>query len=34
MPARVKERFSAEAMVAGYERVYQRVLAGRDVPSP
>ena len=27
MRARVKERFSAEAMVAGYERVYQRVLA-------
>ena len=34
MRARVKERFSAEGMVAGYERVYQRVLAGGDVPSP
>ena len=30
MRARVKERFSAEAMVAGYERVYQRVLASDD----
>jgi hypothetical protein len=28
MRAWVKERFSAEAMVAGYERVYQQVLAG------
>jgi glycosyltransferase involved in cell wall biosynthesis len=28
MRARVKERFSAEAMVAGYEGVYQRVLTG------
>jgi glycosyltransferase involved in cell wall biosynthesis len=26
--ARVKERFSAEAMVAGYERAYERALAG------
>jgi hypothetical protein len=34
MRARVKERFSAEGMVAGHERVYQRVLAGGDVPSP
>jgi hypothetical protein len=30
MRARVKERFSAEAMVAGYERIYQRVLAAGD----
>jgi glycosyltransferase involved in cell wall biosynthesis len=30
MRARVKERFSAEAMVAGYERIYQRVLARGD----
>jgi glycosyltransferase involved in cell wall biosynthesis len=30
MRARVKERFSAEAMVAGYERVYQQVLARGD----
>jgi glycosyltransferase involved in cell wall biosynthesis len=30
MRARVKERFSAEAMVAGYERIYQHVLAGGD----
>jgi glycosyltransferase involved in cell wall biosynthesis len=30
MRARVKERFSAEAMVAGYERVYQQVLADDD----
>jgi glycosyltransferase involved in cell wall biosynthesis len=30
MRARVKELFSAEAMVAGYERVYQRVLASDD----
>jgi glycosyltransferase involved in cell wall biosynthesis len=28
--ARVKERFSAEAMVAGYERIYQQVLAAGD----
>ena len=28
MRARVEERFSAPAMVAGYERVYERVLAG------
>jgi hypothetical protein len=26
MRARVKERFSDEAMVIGYERVYERVL--------
>jgi hypothetical protein len=25
--SRVEQRFSAEAMVAGYERVYQEVLA-------
>jgi glycosyltransferase involved in cell wall biosynthesis len=30
MRARVKERFSAEAMVAGYERVYQQALARGD----
>jgi hypothetical protein len=30
MRARVKELFSAEAMVAGYERIYQRVLASGD----
>jgi glycosyltransferase involved in cell wall biosynthesis len=30
MRARVKELFSAEAMVAGYERVYQRVLTRGD----
>jgi glycosyltransferase involved in cell wall biosynthesis len=30
MRARVKERFSAEAMVAGYERVYQQVLTRSD----
>jgi glycosyltransferase involved in cell wall biosynthesis len=30
MRAWVKERFSAEAMVAGYERVYQRALAEGD----
>jgi glycosyltransferase involved in cell wall biosynthesis len=30
MRARVKERFSAEAMVAGYEHIYQQVLAGGD----
>ena len=30
MRARVKERFSAEAMVAGYEGIYQQVLAGGD----
>ena len=27
---RVEKRFSVEAMVAGYERIYQRVLAGDD----
>ena len=26
----VKERFSAEAMVAGYEHIYQQVLARGD----
>jgi hypothetical protein len=31
--ARVKERFSAEAMVAGYEYIYQRVLARGDEAS-
>ena len=30
MRARVERRFSAEAMVAGYERIYRRVLAGGD----
>jgi hypothetical protein len=30
MRARVEQRFSAEAMVTGYERVYQQVLAGDD----
>jgi glycosyltransferase involved in cell wall biosynthesis len=30
MRARVKERFSAEAMVAGYERVYHQILAYGD----
>ena len=30
MRARVKERFSAEAMVAGYERAYERALAGEE----
>jgi glycosyltransferase involved in cell wall biosynthesis len=30
MRAQVKELFSAEAMVAGYERVYQRILARGD----
>jgi glycosyltransferase involved in cell wall biosynthesis len=30
MRAVVKERFSAEAMVAGYEHIYQQVLAGGD----
>jgi glycosyltransferase involved in cell wall biosynthesis len=30
MRARVKEQFSAEAMVAGYERIYQQILAGGD----
>jgi glycosyltransferase involved in cell wall biosynthesis len=30
MRARVEQRFSAEAMVAGYERIYQRLLAGGD----
>jgi glycosyltransferase involved in cell wall biosynthesis len=34
MRAGVKERFSAEGMVAGYERVYQRVLASGDGPTP
>jgi glycosyltransferase involved in cell wall biosynthesis len=33
MRARVEERFSAEAMVAGYERIYQRVLASGDEAS-
>jgi glycosyltransferase involved in cell wall biosynthesis len=33
MRARVKERFSAEAMVAGYERAYQRILASGDEAS-
>jgi glycosyltransferase involved in cell wall biosynthesis len=28
MRQRVQERFSAEAMITGYERIYQRVLAG------
>ena len=28
MRARVTERFSAEAMVTGYERAYGRALAG------
>jgi glycosyltransferase involved in cell wall biosynthesis len=27
MRARVEQRFSAEAMVAGYERIYQEMLA-------
>jgi glycosyltransferase involved in cell wall biosynthesis len=31
MRARVKERFSDEAMVTGYERVYERVLRGERV---
>jgi glycosyltransferase involved in cell wall biosynthesis len=30
MRARVKEQFSAEAMVAGYERIYQQMLADGD----
>jgi len=30
MRARVQERFSAEAMVAGYERIYQQVLTEGD----
>jgi glycosyltransferase involved in cell wall biosynthesis len=30
MRAWVKERFSAEAMVAGYEHIYQQVLARGD----
>jgi glycosyltransferase involved in cell wall biosynthesis len=30
MRARVKEQFSAEAMVAGYEHIYQQVLAGGE----
>jgi glycosyltransferase involved in cell wall biosynthesis len=28
--ARVEERFSAEAMVTGYERIYQRILSGDE----
>jgi hypothetical protein len=28
MRSRVEERFSAEAMVSGYEAVYKRALAG------
>jgi glycosyltransferase involved in cell wall biosynthesis len=31
MRARVQERFSDEAMVTGYERVYDRVLRGERV---
>ena len=31
MRARVEERFSAEAMVTGYERIYQQVLTGGDM---
>jgi hypothetical protein len=30
MRARVEEQFSADAMVAGYENVYQQVLAHDD----
>jgi glycosyltransferase involved in cell wall biosynthesis len=30
MRAWVEERFSAEAMVTGYERIYQQVLASGD----
>ena len=30
MRARVEERFSAEAMVAGYERAYERAVAGEQ----
>jgi hypothetical protein len=30
MRAVVKEQFSAEAMVTGYEHIYQQVLAGGD----
>jgi glycosyltransferase involved in cell wall biosynthesis len=30
MRSRVEERFSAEAMVSGYERIYQQVLASGD----
>ena len=33
MRARVTERFSAEAMVAGYERAYERALAGERAGS-
>jgi glycosyltransferase involved in cell wall biosynthesis len=33
MRSRVQERFSAEAMVAGYEHVYQRILASGDEAS-
>jgi hypothetical protein len=32
MRAAVQERFSAEAMVAGYERAYERALAGERAP--
>jgi hypothetical protein len=28
--SRVEQRFSAEAMVAGYERAYERVLVGEQ----
>jgi glycosyltransferase involved in cell wall biosynthesis len=28
--SRVEQRFSAEAMVAGYERAYERALAGEQ----
>jgi hypothetical protein len=31
---RVQERFSAEAMVTGYERAYERALAGSGPPPP
>jgi hypothetical protein len=34
MRARIDQRFSAEAMVTGYERVYRQVLAGDDEASP
>jgi glycosyltransferase involved in cell wall biosynthesis len=33
MRARVEERFSAEAMVTGYERAYERAVAGERVTS-
>jgi glycosyltransferase involved in cell wall biosynthesis len=33
MRARVQDRFSAEAMVAGYERAYERALAGEGPPA-